>query len=305
MDTGLDASSSDAARSGVGHNKRPRLLAFLCMLCDVRANDETSWQAHLQSRRHRTAVERGTRDSEPIDRRRRPVQRRPDMSATAQLTLIDSHTWASFAAETVRALFLLRTQRHYFLKDSQRLGFAKTLEEFAALLLNAPRLITAAVPLARARLACTNLPESSPHPQVVLAPHHRHQLRQECLFRGFQRTVLVDSPKLMSFAATRALEDGMAPALLEDDPFGNLFHEYAQVIWCGCSDRLGEHACPCAPRAADLVQMRADVLAQQREFAAWDSNAIDSEPSPNFGVEDLDLNPQPYPTVFFQWVEIE
>ena len=295
-DSGATASPIPA-RVGVGHSKRVKLLAFHCALCDVHANDEVSYQNHLHSGRHRAMVERDARDREPIDRRRRPVHRRPDLSATSQLIRIIDNNWGSFATETVTAMFLLRTKRHYFLKDSQRLTSAQTVEQFAVLILAAPRLIVSAAPLVRAHLACVDLPEDSPAPTLVLSTDARRRLQQDCLFRDLRQTVLADSPKLILLAAARAIEDGTAEALLSD-PFRALLSDFAHVVWSSAMipgsayhwawhdfhsvpipgaltrsysadsvHQLSERSCTCAIREADLTLLRTEQRQREREFA--------------------------------------
>ena len=137
-----------------------------------------------------------------------------------------------------------------------------------------------------------------------------------------QRTILGDSPKLLLLAATRALEDGMACTLLEDEVYGNLFHEYAQVVWvtalipgsayhwawhdlqsvpdtagltrscsAGALDLLDEHACTCSPRAADLELLQADAREQRREFAAWAFDELEEEELSPYADDELDVDP--------------
>lgn len=227
-----DAPSSALARLGVGHSKRVKLLDFHCGLCDVRANDAVSFQNHFRSARHRHFQLQDARAHEPVQRLRRPIRRWPELSAAAQLSRVISGLWYSFPEETVTAMFLLRTKRYYFLKDSQRLSSAQTVEHFAELVLAAPVLITAAVPLVRAHLACTDLPEHGSAPLLVLPPDARRRLQLDCLFRALQRTALRLCPRLLLMAATRAIEDGTAEALLSDHD-GTLLFEFAHVIWSG------------------------------------------------------------------------
>ena len=163
-----------------GHRKRHAHALvddLFCVSCQVYCNSEASFLRHRASRQHRAAVaspsaRRGVAASAQL-RGGEPFDRLSRTTATASLAMMFNSLWGTFGAETVQALFLLRRQTRVIgrTQASDRLRDARTVEDYAALLLSVPNLVVDMAGRARAILACTDLPQHEP--TLRLTPDQR------------------------------------------------------------------------------------------------------------------------------------
>ena len=222
-----------------GHRKRHAHALvddLFCVSCQVYSNSEASFLRHRASRQHRAAVasrsaRRGVAASAQL-RGGEPFDRLSRTTATASLAMMFNSLWGTFGAETVQALFLLRRQTRVIgrTQASDRLRDARTVEDYAALLLSVPNLVVDMAGRARAILACTDLPQHEP--TLRLTPDQRLTLRREWLYRAFYATVLGDDLQLLLAAVHAALRNGTARALITDAAFdlGYLASKFASLV---------------------------------------------------------------------------
>jgi hypothetical protein len=140
--------------------------------------------------------------------------------------------WGSFAEETVRAMFTLRTQRTFNTVDTRRLEHAPDVEQYSALILSAPRLIAHLAGKARDALACHDLPERSRAPTVTLFHSSRARLQYDCLHRRFVHTSIgQEDATLLHMTVQHCVTSGLAPMLLKDT-YSSVIGDISQLVWC-------------------------------------------------------------------------
>jgi hypothetical protein len=140
--------------------------------------------------------------------------------------------WGSFAEETVRAMFALRTHRPFNTVDTRRLEHAPDLEQFSELVLSVPRLIAHLAGRARDALACHDLPERSRTPIVTLFPSSRARLQYDCIHRRFLHTSIgQEDATLLHMTVQHCVTSGLAPMLLLD-PLSSVIRDISLNVWC-------------------------------------------------------------------------
>lgn len=202
----------------------PQVTSLVCPSCNVACNSQASWQRHVASAQHRQRVQEPPRADFPGPGPRPrhghggPFSRLPHISSSAQLARVIDDVWHSFGEETVQALFHLRRRRLLHSARSDQLARTTDVEDFSALMLSLPFFVLGATKLARAYLACSDLPQRDP--VLVLDASSRRRLQTQCLHALFSTTVLSSTPRLLFFAVNLALDNGTASALILDGALG-------------------------------------------------------------------------------------
>ena len=122
------------------------------------------------------------------------------------------------------AMFLLRRRPHYRTVRSHQMMEAVDVEHFSELMLTTLFLLGNCAPRARRLLACTDLPQGTNNPTLILSPDERARLQYDCLHRILQDTQLRKNVTLLHMAVKRCIADGTVyPLLAEYSLSGNIY----------------------------------------------------------------------------------
>jgi hypothetical protein len=86
--------------------------------------------------------------------------------------------------------------------NCKQLQHTTDIEQYSKLLLTIPRMIHHMVETARQLLACSDLPEGSSTPSLILSAVDRQGLQCDCLARKFLHTTLAFNIQLSHMAAS-------------------------------------------------------------------------------------------------------
>ena len=137
---------------------------FTCLLCDVRCNDSTSLARHISSAQHRhhllTAPAAGTTPAAAAPPPAPAVYIDRSTAVEQLFSVVQTmYPQTALVSRVVRHMFYTRTRRVAKTVVSESVRAAKTIDEYSALLLNAP-MLEPLVQAARDRLAVADQPPS-------------------------------------------------------------------------------------------------------------------------------------------------
>ena len=139
-------------------------------------------------------------------------------------------SYRSFARETVEAMFLLRRWSWFNTVAVRQQAHAADTEQYSALVLSAPQLLTSCAQRARDILARSDLPEMSPAPTLTLTPDARVHLQTDCLHRRVLQTCLAQDVTLLHRTVQNCVAECLAPALLVERRWTWISH-LCQTVW--------------------------------------------------------------------------